>query len=107
MRFSFRAALAWLPLVLSSISQAAPSQAEPPTEWVDPDTGHRVVRLSQEPGTASLYFHQNSYSPDGKKLVVTTSDGIATIDLTTRTITPVAKGNVRIMVTGRKSGNVY
>src|SRR5262245_42894027 len=104
MRFRFSAALAWLPLVISGIS---PASAEPPTEWIDPDTGHRVVRLSQEAGTASLYFHQNSYSPDGKKLVVTTPDGISTIDLTTRKLTQVAKGNVRIMVTGRKSGNVY
>src|SRR5689334_5625716 len=38
---------------------------EPPTEWIDADTGHRVVRLSKEPGSASLYFHQNAYTPDG------------------------------------------
>jgi hypothetical protein len=107
MRLSSRAALGFLLLVLASISRAAFAQTEPPTEWIDPDTGHRVVRLSTEPGTASLYFHQNSYSPDGKKLVVTTPDGISTIDLTTRKIAQVAKGNVRIMVTGRKSGNVY
>ena len=47
------------------------AQAALPTEWIDPDTGHRVIRLSREPGTASLYFHQNAYSADGKKLVVT------------------------------------
>ena len=41
--------------------------AEPPAEWIDPDTGHRVVRLSTEPGSASLYFNQNAYTPDGKK----------------------------------------
>src|SRR5262245_49232687 len=35
-------------------------QASPPAEWVDAATGHRVVRLSTEPGTRSLYFHQNS-----------------------------------------------
>jgi hypothetical protein len=100
-------ALALLLTVLTGTSHAAASQPEPPTEWVDQDTGHRVVRLSREPGTASLYFHQNSYSPDGKKLIVTTKDGLATINLVTRTITPIAKGNVRVMVTGRKSGNVY
>lgn len=107
MRFNISAALALLLSMLAGISRAAPSSPDLPAEWIDPDTGHRVVRLSKEPGTASLYFHQNSYSPDGKKLVVTTPEGIATIDLTTRKITPVAKGNVRIMVTGRKSGNVY
>lgn len=107
MRFSLSAALALLPVMFATISQAAPVQPEPPTEWIDQDTGHRVVRLSKEPGTASLYFHQNSYSPDGRKLVVTTPKGISTIDLATRQVTQVAKGNVRIMVTGRKSGNVY
>ena len=37
-----------------------PAQEALPTEWIDPDTGHRVIRLSREPGTASLYFHQNA-----------------------------------------------
>jgi len=27
---------------------------EPPREWIDPDTGHRVIRLSAEPDSASL-----------------------------------------------------
>jgi len=95
-------------LLLAPLQTAsAAAAAEPPTEWIDQDTGHRVVRLSKEPGTASLYFHQNSYSPDGSKLVVTNPAGIATIDLATRRITQIAKGNVKIMVTGKKSGNVY
>jgi len=81
---------------------------EPPTEWIDPDTGHRVIRLSREPGTASLYFHQNAYTPDGRKLIVTTRDrGIATIDLATRAIEPVVTGPVSVLVTGRRTGDVY
>jgi oligogalacturonide lyase len=80
---------------------------EPPTEWVDADTGHRVVRLSKEDGTASLYFHQNAYTPDGKKLIVTTPSGISTIDLATRQIEQIVEGKVAALVTGRTSGNVY
>jgi hypothetical protein len=30
----------------------------PPKEWIDKDTGHRVVRLSDEPGSTSLYFRR-------------------------------------------------
>jgi hypothetical protein len=30
---------------------------EPPREWIDPDTRHRVVRLSDEPASQSLSFH--------------------------------------------------
>ncbi len=75
--------------------------------WIDPDTGHRVVQLSQEPGTASLYFHQNAYTPDGKRLIVTTPHGIATIDLATREITSLVEGRVSVIAAGRKSGDVY
>jgi oligogalacturonide lyase len=81
--------------------------ADPPTEWIDPDTGHRVVRLSKEPGSESLYFHQNAYTPDGKKLIITTPSGISTIDLATRQIEPIIEGRVNILVTGRKTGDVY
>jgi oligogalacturonide lyase len=80
---------------------------EPPTEWIDPATGHKVVRLSREAGSASLYFHQNAYSPDGQKLIITTPSGLATINLKTRAIEQVVAGRVNVIVTGRKSGLVY
>jgi oligogalacturonide lyase len=102
-----------LGLVAARLSAAdapgpAPAANEPPTAWIDPDTGHRVVRLSREPGTASLYFHQNAYTPDGTKLIVTTPDrGIAAINLATRAIQTVVAGPVNVLVTGRKSGDVY
>jgi len=83
------------------------AQTALPAEWIDPDTGHRVIRLSKEPGTASLYFHQNAYSADGKKLVVTNPHGIATINLATREIDQVVEGRVNILVTGHKTGQIY
>lgn len=70
----------------------APSAADLPREWIDPDTGHRVVRLSSEDNTQSLYFHQNTYTPDGTRIVVTVPDGIATINLRTREIKKVTLG---------------
>ncbi|HVU18562.1 MAG TPA: oligogalacturonate lyase family protein [Candidatus Didemnitutus sp.] len=102
-----------LPLSLSALVLIAPvfgadaPAAAIPREWIDADTGHRVVRLSDEPGTASLYFHQNAYSPDGQKLVVTTSHGISTIRLADRKIEEVVTGPVTVLVVGRKSGDVY
>ena len=93
-------ALAPLPALLA--------QAALPTEWTDPDTGHRVIRLSREDGTQSLYFNQNAYTADGKKLIVTTAGGgISTIELATREIKPLVPGPVSVMVAGRKSGDVY
>lgn len=59
---------------------------EPPGEWIDPDTGHRIVRLSREPGSESLYFHQNEFTASGDKMVITTPGGISTVNLNTREI---------------------
>jgi oligogalacturonide lyase len=89
------------------VAGGALAQEEPPTEWIEPKTGHRVVRLSKEPGTSSLYFHQNAYSADGKKLIVTTPDGISAIDLESREIEPIVAGRVQVLVTGRKTGDIY
>src|SRR5882757_815641 len=84
------------------------AQSPLPTEWIDPDTGHRVIRLSREDGTQSLYFHQNAYTADGKRLIVTTAGGgIATIILATREVKPLAAGPVSVLVAGHKTGDVY
>ena len=80
---------------------------EPPREWIDKDTGHRVVRLSDEPGSASLYFHQNPYTPDGKKLIITTPTGLSAIDLQTRKIEQIVAGRVGVIIVGHKTGQVY
>src|SRR5581483_7891942 len=90
---------------LASGALAQPSA--PPREWIDPDTGHRVIRLSDEPGSASLYFHQNPYSPDGQKLIITTPNGLSAINLRTRSIEKIVDGRVGVIIVGRKSGDVY
>jgi len=64
-------------------AQAAPSKM-PPRTWVDKDTGHRVIRLTDEPGSGAPYFNVNPFSPDGKLMEYTAPDGIHVLDLTTR-----------------------
>ncbi|MEC8533854.1 MAG: hypothetical protein VXZ00_07630, partial [Pseudomonadota bacterium] len=32
-----------------------------PTDWIDPKTGHRIVRLSGDEGGSKLYFYRNSF----------------------------------------------
>ena len=81
--------------------------AEPSKSWIDPDTGHRIIRLTEEPGSASLYFNQNGYTADGKEMVYTTPAGISALNLKTLAAHPVVTGRVRVVVTGRKSQNVY
>ncbi|MEO8622143.1 MAG: oligogalacturonate lyase family protein [bacterium] len=53
-----------------------------PTDWIDPDTGHRVIRLSVEAGSQTLYFHDNAYSPQGDRFVFSSPSGIMSLDLT-------------------------
>ncbi|HEY7088044.1 MAG TPA: oligogalacturonate lyase family protein [Tepidisphaeraceae bacterium] len=100
-----------------TLAQQALGQTDPPKEWIDPDTGHKVIRLSTEPGSQSLYFHENAYSLDGQKLVFTippqrrgaeVPDAPATIysvNLKTRQVERVAQG--RILQAGRKTNEVF
>src|SRR5437773_604505 len=81
--------------------------AEPPAEWIEPSTGHRVIRLSREPGTSSFYFHQNAYTATGDKLVVSTRQGLATINLQTREIEPLGVGRAGQVVVGKKTRQVF
>jgi oligogalacturonide lyase len=94
-------------LLLAQVPGVRAQQPEPPREWIDPDTGHRVIRLSDEPGSQSLYFHQNGYTPDGRKLVITTPTGLATVNLKTRAIEKVVEGPVNLIMVGRKTGQAY
>jgi oligogalacturonide lyase len=97
----------WLAALALLVSTAV-TAAEPPREWVDPDTGHRVVRLSSEPGSRSLYFHQNAYTPDGKRMVVSSATTISIIDLDTRQQTELVKGeHLAVLFVGPKTGRVY
>jgi oligogalacturonide lyase len=96
----------YLSALIMTVTISASAQ-ELPREWIDPDTGHRVVRLSEEPGSASLYFHQNAYTPDGEKLIITTPSGLSTINLKTRAIEKVVDGRVNVIITGKKTGDIY
>lgn len=69
-------------------AQAAESGSPLPADWVDPQTGHRVIRLSPDAGGSSLYFHQRSYTPEGDRIVIRTREGIVSVDLTTLGVSP-------------------
>src|SRR6266567_4093490 len=113
--------LSFVCLGLSSLSALAAD--EPPSDWIDPATGHRVIRLSRELGISSLYFHQNAYTDRSDKLFVTIAvprqaggfgnTTLATIDLTTLGTAPpkiekVAEGFASVgHVVGKKTRCVY
>jgi oligogalacturonide lyase len=93
---------------LVQAQNAAPAAALGPKSWVDPLTHHRVVRISQEAGSASLYFHQNSYTPQGDKMVISVPGGLASVELATWKVTTIVRGeDLQLLFTGRKTRSVY
>ena len=92
---------------------ARQEKQEPPSDWIDPATGHRVIRLSKDPGTSSFYFHQQSYTEKGDKIVVSAKKGLAAIDISKLGTSPPTveqitqgKGGGNVIV-GKKSRQVY
>ena len=57
----------------------------PPKTWVDKDTGHRVIRVSDEPNSGAFYFNVNAFTPDSKQMVYNSPEGIRVLDLATMT----------------------
>lgn len=94
-------------MLIAGAALGAEPPATPPTEWVDTATGHRVIRLSTEAGTRSIYFHQNSITPDGRFVLVEMKDGLGVIEIATRKNTRLVDGKVRALFVGRKTGLIY
>ncbi|MDP5131744.1 MAG: oligogalacturonate lyase family protein [Paraglaciecola sp.] len=81
-----------------------------PKSWIDADTGHKIVRLSDEPGSRSLYFHQNAYAASGDKLLISVDNpkGVAVVDLTSLKVTRLYQDpNIGILFMGPKGREVY
>ncbi len=109
---------------LTAILLPSASAQTLPKSWVDKDTGHRVIRLTDEPGSSGFYFNVNAYSPDGRLMAYDAPDGIHVLDLTTmKTRLLVAnpprpagavrgtpawfRGGVHAIVVGRKTNSVF
>lgn len=91
----------------AQLDEPAASAKDPPREWIEPATGHRVIRLSDEPGTSSFYFHQNGFTAPGDKLVLSTRGGLAVLDWKSRKITPLVEGRAQGVIVGKKTRQAY
>ncbi|MEE4454215.1 hypothetical protein [Novosphingobium resinovorum] len=92
----------------SSLASPPAAGAPAPARFVDPLTGHEVVRISREPGSVSLYFHQNSFTSQGDAMAVSTPSGIAEVrlaDWSSRLI--VRDPQARLLFVGRRTRTVY
>ncbi|USU03420.1 oligogalacturonate lyase family protein [Sphingomonadaceae bacterium OTU29LAMAA1] len=83
------------------------TQPTPPKEWIDQTTGHRVVRISDEPGSSSNYFNVNSYTPDGRWMAYSSPSGIMALDLKTFRSKLIVPGRVSLQFVGQRTGTVY
>lgn len=100
--------LALLAGVVGAAFPAVPVRAAPVAEWTDATTGHRVVRISRDANSTSLYFTQNAFTPQGDAMVINTPDGIGVVSLkdwSLRLLVP-GKGLV-VLFAGRKTRSVY
>ena len=105
-------AAAAMPLFLAPHASAQPAPAttpaEPPLTWVDPDTGHRIHRVSAEPNSTGFYFNINAFTPDKKNMIYTAPDGIHALDLaTSKTRLVVAGTNLKAIVVGHKTNTIF
>lgn len=98
-------------LILACAVTARADTNSPPADWIDPDTGHRIIRLSTAGGSSSFYFHQNSFTPKGDKLVFDTPGGIAAVDITNLGKEPpkidIVVPGAQAMSVARRTAEVY
>jgi oligogalacturonide lyase len=71
-------------VLLATLSVGTQAQREEPRrEWIDPATGHRIIRLTDEPGSSTLYFHDNAFSAAGDRMMLRTPKGVVGVDVAT------------------------
>ena len=95
-------ASALLPLLGTSAHAQSPAQGTPaapaapkgpvPREWVDPKTGRRIIRISDEAGSGVLYFYRHAFTPEGDVMVIKTPSGISAVRLKDWKATLLIKG---------------
>jgi oligogalacturonide lyase len=86
----------------------ATGAAAEPSGWTDARTGHRIVRISTEPGASSLYFNEQAFTPQGDKLVFSTDRGLYAADVKTWAVKPIVEGTgLRLLFAGHRTRNVY
>jgi oligogalacturonide lyase len=94
--------------VLARADAPAADGTNLPKTWIDPDTGHRVFRLTSEPGSASLYFNDHGYTVDGKDMIYTTGEGdIGVVNLSHFETRIVVKGPVQAISVGHRTRTVF
>jgi oligogalacturonide lyase len=81
--------------------------ATPPKSWIDEDTGHRVVRLTNELNSEALPSDANAYTPDGKDMVYLSPQGLHVLNLATGKTKLLVKVGIQGFVVGTRTRRVF
>lgn len=85
----------------------ASSSVTPLLTWIDDETGHRVTRLTNEPGSASLYFNENAYTLGGRVMIYEAAHSLYALDLQTRQSHILVAGPINAVVVAKAHPYVY
>jgi oligogalacturonide lyase len=87
---------------------AATAQTQPPPKtWIDADTGHRVTRLTDEPGSEALRSGHYAYTPDGLDMIYVSPQGIHVLNLATLKTKLIVGGRTENVIVGTKTRRVF
>jgi oligogalacturonide lyase len=71
-------------------------------DWIDPATGHRVIRISEDPGSSTLYFHDNAFSAAGDRMMLRTPKGVAVVE-----VARLGRDDLKLDVVAPQAGGGY
>jgi oligogalacturonide lyase len=97
-------------LSLLSVPATAGSGDSLPTNasWSDAVTHHRIVRVDDRPGNYALYFNYNPFTPDGRRMVYLTPEGIRVASVGSWATKLVARAKVdRLLFVGHRAPIAY
>lgn len=86
---------------------AATPVTVPPKAWIDKDTGHRVLRITDQPGSQGLYFDQQAFTSDGLDMIYVSPLGIHDLKLATFRSTLLVGGKVSGPIVGTRTRRVF
>ena len=88
-------------------SGAPPQLQPPPASWIDQSTGHRIIRISDQPGSRGLYFTDTAFTPDGNQMAYLVQRDIYIYDFQSKTSRLLVKGPVSEIVVSKSQSLVY
>lgn len=91
----------------STSTQHKASNQSAPKSFVDPISGHTIIRLSEQDNTRALYFHDNAFTHDSRYVVMDAPDGIGLYDFTTQQYKTLASGKFEVIMVSRKKPICY